>query len=105
MGYAKAKTVVLNNFSPTEHNSHKIRIRCISDRSKSISNFPHYEMTSSEMRHYYPPLQQQQQQQQHQQHYHPMNFPPIPFHPSPTSDNGTIRSKSAVAINQIPRQG
>jgi hypothetical protein len=32
------------------------------------------------------------------------NYAPIPFHPSPPSENGTIRSKSAAAINLIPRQ-
>ena len=31
-------------------------------------------------------------------------YAPIPFHPSPPSENGTIRSKSAAAINLLPRQ-
>jgi hypothetical protein len=33
------------------------------------------------------------------------NYAPIQFPPGPPSENGTLRSKSAVAINQMVRQG
>jgi hypothetical protein len=54
-----------------------------------MSNFPHFELPP-DVRHFYPANTV----------YHP-----VPYHSNPPSENGTLRSKSAVAINQISRPG